>query len=254
LPNSNEVGTDKPTATKKKSKKKKRTPAPENRRKNRLTPRTFHISKLKLERKKGVVVKKTNVIPHAFAAQQTVYFQSLFDTIFSSKIDAALVNLMTKEDVNDNLGRLMKVEGSDGPRLFWAAGTLGIVEDATYKGRNITPSNLAHAIREDPLVKKHFESIEIPFGGSSVKSVPLTQKKLKQVSEERRMPKEIESEDDSDQHLPSNDDGNDGDEEDNARTEAVVRKPTTKRKGGAEGGESAKKAISKSNKKRKVKA
>jgi len=144
---------------------------------------------LTLEKRKGVTFKKTAMVPYAYAAQQTEYFGSLLDTVFAKKLDAAFAVL----DSCEGMQELMKTKGMVSPQLYWNVGEFerlmkkpeGEDEDGkkakkprSYPGRNITPSNLARALREDPLVSKYFETIEIPFGGSSVKSVPLTKKEI----------------------------------------------------------------------------
>jgi hypothetical protein len=169
-------------------------------RKNRFTPRLFKNAKLELEKRKGIVFKKTAIVPSFFALQQSFYFRSLLRTIYSGKLEKVFSSLHKKKVGGDGNPkcRLVKAGKGSEPELLWKKSAVLESLQGTYGSRSASPSDVADALRSDPYVSKYFETTEIPFGRSVVRSLPSTRKELvaakKQKTSENREKKKLRKE------------------------------------------------------------
>jgi hypothetical protein len=162
-----------------------------------FTKRVFTNASLKLERDKGIKMKKTQALGHVFAAQATVYYESLLTTALSPKSEERFRQLSKQRTERDRVRtappetKLLLVSGE--PKLFWNRAQLeSALQSGTCNGRTIVTSDLSSAIRKDPLVSPYFSDVEIPVGRSVATNGDFTRKELKEANRAEREKKRKE--------------------------------------------------------------
>lgn len=155
-------------------------------RQSQFSSRIFGLLKAKLQIEKGVNFKKTEAVPKIFAAQLTVIYKALMESILQSKKKHVLSALLNSENV------LCKVAGSKRKRVYWNKQALLKTLSRSYKGRNITVSDVRDAIKHGGITNPYFARIEMPVGKSSVQTVVKTKKELLTADREERAIKKLE--------------------------------------------------------------
>lgn len=155
-------------------------------RRSQFSPRIFGLLKAKLQIEKGVNFKKAEAVPKIFAAELTVIYKALMETILQSKQKHVLSALLNSENA------LCKVAGSKRKRVYWNKQALLKTLNRTYKGRNITVSDVRDAMKHGSITAPYFAKIEMPVGKSSVQTVVKTKKELLAADKEDRASKKLE--------------------------------------------------------------
>lgn len=176
----------KPTKRKRASKESEKVP------RGYFTTRVFKVAKMRLEKTKGIMCKKTSVVPRVFASQQSFYMRSLMNTLFSAKVAIFFSRILNRKNITKNnqttgsICKLLKSRDGGGPILYWNKDKLAKALLESTNKRNITTSDVAEAIRKDKAVSPYFKDIEIPFGANIGPALQTKSEllKLKRVSKE----------------------------------------------------------------------